>query len=349
MVHEGIPFYMPIIWPIGHVVSAIKKPKDDLPKENNAMPVVDIMGHITSMVAAIRNFLLAYICVFALPTLSGQEYPAFGAASHISTDWFLPIFVRNILGTWIICGFWDWFLYFSPMKEKLHKYKMNQKYPSMIQFIHDAFYTTLASCWAACIEVALCYWWATGRLSMQRVLSETPFSNAFLGLTLTHWRTPHFHLMHRAIHPWKTKRVPDVGKFLYRHIHSLHHKSYNPSAFSGTSMHPVEATLYYTAAFIPVMLGLHPIFAVCVIIDCGIGAWLSHDGFQWPGQGDYFHLLHHQHFDGNYGAMHVPLDWLVGTYIGCKEDLKKVWPVNEAGGEPIRVCSNRLYDAHKVD
>jgi sterol desaturase/sphingolipid hydroxylase (fatty acid hydroxylase superfamily) len=34
-------------------------------------------------------------------------------------------------------------------------------------------------------------------------------------------------------------------------VHSLHHKSYNPTAFSGTNMHPVESTLYYSAALIP--------------------------------------------------------------------------------------------------
>ena len=49
-------------------------------------------------------------------------------------------------------------------------------------------------------------------------------------------------------------------------------------------MHPIEATLYYTAAFIPVAFGLHPVFAVGTIVDCAIGAWLGHDGFQWPGK-----------------------------------------------------------------
>ena len=57
-------------------------------------------------------------------------------------------------------------------------------------------------------------------------------------------------------------------------VHYLHHKSYNPTAFSGTSMHPVEATLYYSAALIPVALGLHPVHSLAVIIDCGLGAWL---------------------------------------------------------------------------
>ena len=86
-------------------------------------------------------------------------------------------------------------------------------------------------------------------------------------------------------------------------------------------MHPVEATLYYTAAFIPVSLGLHPVHALAVIVDCAMGAWLGHDGFMWPGSGDYFHMLHHKHFDCNYGAMHVPLDYFFGTYAGSKEEV----------------------------
>ena len=68
--------------------------------------------------------------------------------------------------------------------------------------------------------------------------------------------------MHRAMHPWKTTSIPDIGKFLYKQVHSLHHKSYNPTAFSGTNMHPVEATLYYSAALIPAVFGLHPIHSL---------------------------------------------------------------------------------------
>ena len=51
--------------------------------------------------------------------------------------------------------------------------------------------------------------------------------------------------------------------------------------------------------------------------------WLCNLVFtnQWPGSGDYFHLLHHAHFDCNYGAMHVPLDYLFGTYAGSKAEV----------------------------
>merc|ERR1719362_2319688 len=151
---------------------------------------------------------------------------------------------------------------------------------------------------------------ALGNLPYERNLMDNPLKSLFWALFLTHIREPHFYLVHRMMHPWRTKNFPDIGRWMYVQFHSTHHKSYNTTAFSGTNMHPVEATIYYSAALIPVALGLHPVHALAVIIDCAMGAWLGHDGFQWPGSGDYFHMLHHKHFDCNYGAMHVPLDWL---------------------------------------
>ena len=84
----------------------------------------------------------------------------------------------------------------------------------------------------------------------------------------------------RSLLIFQIKGVPDVGKFVYRHVHSLHHKSYNPTAFSGTSMHPVEASLYYSVGILPALFGLHPSLALGCIADCAFGAWLGHDGFQ---------------------------------------------------------------------
>ena len=45
-------------------------------------------------------------------------------------------------------------------------------------------------------------------------------------------------------------------------------------------MHPVEATLYYSAGIMPALLGLHPVLSLGCIADCAFGAWLGHDGFQ---------------------------------------------------------------------
>ncbi len=62
------------------------------------------------------------------------------------------------------------------------------------------------------------------------------------------------------MHPWRTRRFPDVGRFLFRHVHYLHHKSTNPSPWSGIAMHPVEGLLYESAVLVPCLFSHHPIF-----------------------------------------------------------------------------------------
>lgn len=332
MAGAGQPFYMPLTWPVGHLASAITRPAEDknvpTPK---AAPDLDGVGHLTSLFGACRSFCFALACVF---------YGGFGnypgslggaAAAGYDRSWMLPILYRNVLGCWVIAGGWDYFLYFSPLAEKLHKYKLNPKYPSNWQIARDCAVATQSVFCAAAIEIVLCRLWATGILRSDQSLFDRPLLNAFLVLTTTHWRIPHFWLVHRAMHPWKTKTLPDLGKFLYKHVHALHHKSYNPTAFSGTNMHPVEATLYFSAALLVVPFGAHPAIPVGCIVDCAVGAWLGHDGFQWPGSGDYFHQLHHAHFDCNYGAMHVPIDRWLGTYAGSKADVKAIWAKHGKG------------------
>ena len=60
----------------------------------------------------------------------------------------------------------------------------------------------------------------------------------------TQFRGIHFFCVHRCMHPWWRSRnglaQGDIGAFLYRWVHSLHHKSHNPGPWSSLSMHPVE-------------------------------------------------------------------------------------------------------------
>ena len=65
------------------------------------------------------------------------------------------------------------------------------------------------------------------------------------------------------MHPWWNRNngllQGDIGAFLYRWVHSLHHKSYNPGPFSGLSMHPVEHLLYYTCTLLSLFYKAHPL------------------------------------------------------------------------------------------
>lgn len=138
--------------------------------------------------------------------------------------------------------------------------------------------------------------------------------------TIQYWRSVHFFCVHRAIHPWwdrdNTLRQGDIGAVLYHYVHSHHHKSYNPTAWTGISMYPIESVLYLSACLVPLLFrsGCHPLLALYTKIILIIDAQLGHDGYDDPGRGTYFHQLHHSHFECNYGTQAVPLDWAFGLF-----------------------------------
>merc|ERR1712023_81864 len=92
---------------------------------------------------------------------------------------------------------------------------------------------------------------------------DTPGWSVFQLALVVYWRDFHFFFVHRLMHPWFHYKLGlkdgDVGAFLYRHVHSLHHKSHNPGPWSGLSMHPVEHALYYTCTLLPLVTTLHPL------------------------------------------------------------------------------------------
>lgn len=236
-----------------------------------------------------------------------------------------PILLRNMIGTWMVCGFWDWFLYFSPIKDNFKPFKIVPEYPTKSQIKHDSFWTSSATVTATMLEWLMCHLMATGKLAFDHNMADKPIKYIFWCLFLTHVREPHFYSVHRFMHPWRVEGVPDGGKVMYKHVHSLHHKSYNITAFSGTSMHPVESTMYYAACMLTWPFACHPIASLGIIIDCGIAAWLGHSGFVFPGTGDVYHQIHHTVFDCNYGTANVPVDWLFGTFAASYDDVKKIW------------------------
>ena len=97
---------------------------------------------------------------------------------------------------------------------------MNPTIPSLKQFRHDAFYTTLASLQAGGLEIAMCWAWSNGYLPMKhRQLSQAPFTYAFLTATITHWRIPHFYFMHRFMHPWRVSQSSSTKYIKVRYIY----------------------------------------------------------------------------------------------------------------------------------
>jgi len=64
MAGAGQPWYMPVLWPVAHVTTAVTKPKDDKAGPNVSLGKLDLVGHLTAFCAALRSFSLAYVAIY---------------------------------------------------------------------------------------------------------------------------------------------------------------------------------------------------------------------------------------------------------------------------------------------
>ena len=120
------------------------------------------------------------------------------------------------------------------------------------------------------------------------------------------WGDTHFYWTHRLLHtPW-----------LYRHVHKVHHESFNPDPFSGLSMHWFESAVYFSSA--PLVAAFVPLWVFRLVLKgLIVSPLLGHWGHgTWRVEGVYNHYIHHTKFNWNYGSS--PLwDHLCGTnFVG---------------------------------
>lgn len=127
------------------------------------------------------------------------------------------------------------------------------------------------------------------------------------------------YLMHRYMHH---------NKFLYKHIHSYHHRLVVPYAFGALYNHPVEGLLMDTVggALSFLISGMSPrasilffSFATIKTVDDHCGLWLPGNLFHIFFQNNTaYHDIHHQLYGNKYNfsqPFFVMWDKVLGTYM----------------------------------
>jgi len=136
------------------------------------------------------------------------------------------------------------------------------------------------------------------------------------------WSAFHFYWVHRLLH------VP----FLYKRVHSLHHRNVNIGPWSGFAMHPVEHFIYLTTLCIHWVVASHPVHLIFHVIYQGPGAAMTHTGYEdllikdkrRLALGTFYHQLHHRYYECNYGNQEMPWDRWFGTFHDGSEEATRI-------------------------
>jgi sterol desaturase/sphingolipid hydroxylase (fatty acid hydroxylase superfamily) len=213
------------------------------------------------------------------------------------------LIVNHVLALGYV-GFWHVVLYIFHICHR--PFVPNRTY-NLDKVLHNAFYTWLGVLHWTATELAFIYCYRTGRLNYMGDMFQSP-STAVQALVLCvlvpPYRDVHFYFCHRMIHI----------RFLYKYVHSVHHRNTDIEPFAGLSMHPVEH-LYYFTCYGPflVLAGAPPFALFWMGFHTALSPAASHSGWEDHFSADLAHYLHHRYCECNYSGG-INFDRYFGTY-----------------------------------
>ncbi len=269
----------------------------------------------------VRNWLMLserVMMVFLAVAMWLLVYPSLETAKTFAFGWILHTYAVNFIMIVVIAGGFHWYFYMRKGQGKALKFdrrdqaKGNRLWDFSNQ-VHDNMFWSLGSgvLQLTAFQVVTMWLMANGYIPTITATSNPIWFALFL-VFIPIWSAFHFYWIHRLLH------VP----FLYKRVHSLHHRNVNIGPWSGFSMHPIEHFLYISSMCIHWILASHPVHVIFHVIYLGPGAAMTHAGYEdllvkdkrRLALGTFYHQLHHRYYECNYGNQEMPWDRWFGTF-----------------------------------
>ncbi|MFO0695514.1 MAG: sterol desaturase family protein [Polyangiales bacterium] len=135
-----------------------------------------------------------------------------------------------------------------------------------------------------------------------------------------------FYWTHRTLHE---------NTFLWKRVHSIHHRIHTPWAITGHYMHPLEFLVTAGLMLIgPVLVGAHVATLYLWVIVRQWEAAEGHSGYDFPlspthlfpgSDGALHHDFHHAKVKGNYAGFFAYVDRLFGTFARDYAEARIAW------------------------
>ena len=252
--------------------------------------------------------------------------PSLATMAEFEPGWIALIWLRNAALLTLIVGGLHWWLYMRRSQDR--QYKFHDKWQATgneaflwgDQVKDNMFWCIVSGVSFWTFYEVITYWiYANGRVPIPAI-AEHPIYFVVSLLAVFFWSTVHFYFVHRLLH-WQP---------VYKVAHELHHRNVNTGPWTGISMHPLEHVIYFSLFILWWFVPVHPVVIVLTGLFQGISPAFSHSGFDYiritrnfrVSTGDWYHQLHHQYFNFNYGNTTTPFDKLFGSWHdGSRESL----------------------------
>ncbi len=245
-------------------------------------------------------------------------YPPLEAAQDFTLGWIVQTWLVNLGLVIAIAGGLHWYFHMEKKQGKTLKFDHREQAKSNRLFdfsnqVHDNMFWSLTSGVAQLTAFQVVTMWLMANGYVPTItFASSPVWFVLALILLPIWSAFHFYWVHRLLH------VP----FLYKHVHSLHHRNVNIGPWSGFSMHPVEHFLYLSSLCIHWIVASHPIHVIFHVLYLGPGAAMTHTGYEdllikdkrRLALGTFYHQLHHRYYECNYGNQEMPWDRWFGTF-----------------------------------
>ncbi|MFT5506527.1 MAG: lathosterol oxidase [Gammaproteobacteria bacterium] len=256
--------------------------------------------------------------------------PSLESMASLEPGWIGLLWIRNFVLLFLFAGGLHWFLH--RRRTQGDRYRINRKDLACgdkklflwNDQVKDNMFWSIASgvtIWTG--YEAISYWvYASGQLP----INENPWYFVASLYLLILWSTANFYTVHRIMH----------FPVIYKHVHEHHYRNVEVGPWGGISMHPIEHLIYFSPFVLWWFVPVHPVIIIMTGLFQGLNPALSHSGFDYLKMrkfklkiGDWYHQLHHQYFNLNYGNTPTPFDKLFGSWHdGSKASLqaqKKRW------------------------
>ncbi|QGX96842.1 sterol desaturase family protein [Roseovarius faecimaris] len=255
-------------------------------------------------------------------------YPALETAQSFAWGWIVQSWAVTFAITALTAGALHWYFYIRKGQGMRLKFDRRgqakgNKLWNFSDQVHDNMFWSLGSGVAILTGfLVITMWLMANGYAPTITPAGNPIWFVLSLILLPIWSAFHFYWVHRLLH------VP----FLYKRVHSLHHRNVNVGPWSGFSMHPVEHLLYCSSLCIHWIVPSDPILLFFHVIYLGPGAAMTHAGYEdllikdkrRLALGTFYHQLHHRYYECNYGNQEMPWDRWFGTFHDGSEEATRI-------------------------